>query len=148
MLYHHLLILRHYNLSEEHSFTFDMQHNWNLDWVRMENRFYHSTPFQVFFNFSRLPSTVCGAEWLMISCSATHQRLSFPVAISKISTRAHTRTQCIDKYSYISAHIHREMAASASHFNCCNTEKGEIWGRSEKCTILSNPLCGLRDSVL
>lgn len=67
----------------------------------------------------------------MISCSVTHQRLSFPAAISKISTHTHTqnthtrRRKCTDKYSYTHAHTEKTGQLHRNTLNCVTPNETE-----------------------
>lgn len=65
----------------------------------------------------------------MISCSVTHQRLSFPAAISKISTHTqntHTRRRkCTDKYSYTHAHTEKTGQLHRNTLNCVTPNETE-----------------------
>lgn len=44
----------------------------------------------------------------MISCSVTHQRLSFPAAISKISTNTHTHTGAKERNAHAGTNAHKK----------------------------------------
>lgn len=122
-----------------------------------------------------LVSTVCGAEWLMISCSVTHQRLSFPAAISKISTNIHTNThthrsegakctcrhKCTQKarYSYLHRHTHLPQSLSHTHTYRHIQQKGSfaptlwtaerdiIWAWPEISLLVCNLRCGFNQKV-